>query len=307
MVVGLPVEGPPRDFQGYGAWPPDPQWPGGARLAINFVLNVEEGSEPSILDGDGYTENRLTDSTMPLTAHRDLAAEGLFEYGSRAGFWRIHSEFRRRNIPLTIFACALALERNPAITAGIVAAENDLCSHGFRWINHRELDEEAEREQIALAVASFERTVGYQPPGWYCRYGPSVNTRRLLAEHGGFVYDSDAYNDDLPYWSEANGQPHLVVPYSLTTNDGKLLSTLGAGVWSGFIRDGIDVLLAEGASAPKMMSIGLHPRIIGQPARFAELLRLLDYVQSLERVWLAPRASIAEHWRTVHPFSSASR
>lgn len=294
-----------RDFVGYGGDAPDSNWPNGARLALNFVLNVEEGSEPSVPDGDGYTENRLTESSMNLGATRDLAAEGLFEYGSRAGFWRIHREFQRRALPLTIFACALAIERNPAISAAISDANYDVCSHGYRWINHRELDPEAEREQIRLAVESFERTLGYQPAGWYCRYGPSVNTRRLLVEHGGFLYDSDAYNDDLPYWTSVDGTAHLVVPYSLTTNDGKLLTMTGSQ-WAEFITDAIDVLLAEGEDRPKMMSIGLHSRIVGQPARFAGLTRVLDHVAGCPDIWVTPRIAIAEHWKATHPASASA-
>jgi len=291
---------PARDFVGYAGTAPHANWPDGARLAVNFVLNVEEGSEPSVPDGDGYTENRLTDSTMALGTTRDLAAEGLFEYGSRSGFFRIHREFQRRSLPLTVFACALALERNPAITSAISDAGYDVCSHGYRWINHRSLTADEEREQIRAAVESFERTLGYQPPGWYCRYGPSVNTRRLLAEHGGFVYDSDAYNDDLPYWSTVDGTARLVVPYSLTTNDGKLLTMNGAQ-WAEFITDAIDVLVAEGEERPKMMSIGLHCRIVGQPARFAGLTRVLDHVAATPGIWVAPRIKIAHHWATTHP------
>lgn len=290
---------PVRDLVGYGGQPPAAGWPDRARLAVNFVLNVEEGSEPSVPDGDGHSENRLTDSSVDLGTSRDLAAEGLFEYGSRAGFWRIHRAFQERGIPLTIFACAVALERNPAITAAIKEAENDVCSHGYRWINHRELSEEDERDQITKAVESFRRTIGYQPPGWYCRYGPSTNTRRLLVEHGGFVYDSDAYNDDLPYWTDIDGTDHLVVPYSLTTNDAKLL-TLNGRQWADFINDGLDVLVREGSERPVMMSIGLHPRIVGQPARFAGLERVLDHVATLGGVWAASRQGIAEHWIGTH-------
>jgi peptidoglycan/xylan/chitin deacetylase (PgdA/CDA1 family) len=294
---------PVRDFVGYGDDPPNSNWPNGARLALNFVLNVEEGSEPSVPDGDGYTENRLTDSSVGLGATRDLAAEGLFEYGSRVGFWRIHREFQRRALPLTIFACALALERNPAITAAISDANYDVCSHGYRWINHRELDPEAEREQIRLAVESFEQTLGCQPAGWYCRYGPSVNTRRLLVEHGGFFYDSDAYNDDLPYWTSVDGTAHLVVPYSLTTNDAKLLTMTGSQ-WAEFITDAIDVMLVEGEERLKMMSIGLHCRIVGQSARFAGLTRVLNHVAGRSDIWVAPRMAIAEHWAAEHPLSA---
>lgn len=292
--------GPERDLVGYGPTPPDARWPGDARLAVNFVLNVEEGSEPSVPDGDGYTENRLTDSTVDLGSTRDLAAEGLFEYGSRAGFWRIHREFQRRQLPLTIFACAVALERNPAIAEAILAAGHDVCSHGHRWINHRELEPDAEREQIRLAVESFQRTLGHQPAGWYCRYGPSVNTRRLLVEHGGFRYDSDAYNDDLPYWTSIDDSDHLVVPYSLTTNDAKLLTMTG-GQWASFIGDAVEVLVAEGEERPKMLSIGLHARIVGQPARFAGLQRVLDHLSSTPGIWVTSRLAIADHWTETHP------
>ena len=295
-----PFEGPPRDLVGYGATPPAIEWPTGAGLAVNFVLNVEEGAEPSIPDGDGYTETRLTDSTVAPGPGRDLAAEGLFEYGSRVGFWRIHHAFQERHLPLTVFACALALERHPAITDAILTAGHDVCSHGYRWINHRDLDEEAERRQIALAVDSFQRTLGYQPPGWYCRYGPSTNTRRLLVEHGGFRYDSDAYNDDLPYWTDVAGMAHLVVPYSLTTNDARLLTMTGRD-WASFINDGLDVLAVESQRRPAMMSIGLHPRISGQPARFAGLLRVLDHVVAIPGVWITSRLAIADHWAHVQP------
>jgi peptidoglycan/xylan/chitin deacetylase (PgdA/CDA1 family) len=269
-------------------------------LALNFVLNVEEGSEPSVPDGDGYTENRLTDSTLDLGSTRDLAAEGLFEHGSRAGFWRVTRAFAERSLPLTMFACALALERSPAITIAIVDGGHDVCSHGYRWINHRTLEEATERDQIAKAVASFRRTLGYQPPGWYCRYGPSVNTRRLLVEHGGFTYDSDAYNDDLPYWTTVGDQRHLVVPYSLTTNDAKAM-TLAPRAWAEMITDAIDALAAEGADRPKMLSVGLHPRIIGQPARFPGLVRVLDHVVGRSDLWVTTRLAIAEHWAGAHP------
>lgn len=296
---------PVRDLVGYGPSPPNPEWPAGARLAINFVLNVEEGSEPSVPDGDGYSENRLTDSSVDLGSVRDLASEGLFEYGSRSGFWRVHRAFQERGLPLTAFACALALERNPEITDTIRDAGYDVCSHGYRWINHRTMSEAEEREQIARAVESFKSTLGHQPPGWYCRYGPSVNTRRLLVEHGGFSYDSDAYNDDLPYWSDVDGAAHLVVPYSLTTNDAKLMTMNGAQ-WADFIGDAADVLLAEGAERPVMMSIGLHSRIVGHPARTAGLLRVLDRIAALDDVWIASRVDIATHWARTHPAPGVS-
>ena len=291
---------PSRDFIGYGGVAPTCDWPADARLAINFVLNIEEGSEPSIPDGDGYTENRLTDSSVNLGETRDLAAEGLFEYGSRAGFWRIHREFQNRDLPFTAFACALALERNPSIAQAIVDSGYDVCSHGYRWINHQALSESAEREQIAFAVESFQRSLGYQPQGWYCRYGPSVNTRRLLIEHGGFLYDSDAYNDDIPYWSKVGANDHLVIPYSLTSNDAKLL-TMPGGQWADYINGGIDVLLRENEAQQTMISIGLHSRIVGQPTRFAGLLGVLDHVAQLPGVWLCSRLDIAKHWINNHP------
>ena len=207
----------PRDLIGYGATPPDPQWPHGARLALNFVLNFEEGSEPSFADGDGYSEAGLTESagqTEGFTG-RDLAAESMFEYGSRIGFWRVLRLFQERELPLTIFGCALALERHPPAAQAIRQAGYDVCCHGWRWIKHFELDEAEERAHIRKAIASLQQSIGARPLGWYCRYGPSVNTRRLLVEEGGFLYDSDAYNDELPYWLDVEAKPHLVVPYTL--------------------------------------------------------------------------------------------
>ena len=211
----------PRDLVGYGANPPDPKWPGRARLALNFVLNYEEGSEYSVPDNDGRSEATLTElgGFDPRLKGRDLAAESMFEYGSRVGFWRILRLLRERNVPLTVFGCALALERHPQAAAAIAAAGYDVCCHGWRWINHYDLSEQEEREHIHRAVESLRRTVGDRPYGWYCRYGPSVNTRRLLVEEGGFLYDSDAYNDELPYWVTVAGKTHLVVPYTLTNND----------------------------------------------------------------------------------------
>ena len=201
------MPGPARDLVGYGPRPPDPRWPDGARLALNFVINYEEGSEPSIEDGDGLSEARLTETAQsPVPrGERDLAAESMFEYGSRVGFWRLKRLFDERELPFTLFACALALERNPAAAAVVREDGIDVCCHGWRWVEAFRLTEDEEREQIRRAVASLERTVGRRPEGWYCRYGPSINTRRLLVEEGGFLYDSDAYNDELPYWVEVSG------------------------------------------------------------------------------------------------------
>lgn len=296
-----------RDFVGYGDSPPDPHWPGGAKIAVNFVMNYEEGSEPSVQDGEGFTETGLTEAhgLNQLKSGRDLAAEGMFEYGSRVGFWRLMRLFRERGLPMTVFGCALALERNPAAAAAIREAGHDLCSHGWRWIKHFELDESEERDHIARAVLSLEKTVGQRPEGWYCRYSPSVNTRRLVVEHGGFLYDSDYYGDELPFWLTVEGKGHLVVPYSLTNNDGKYAGWTGTSdEWFAFIRDAFDMLYEEGAKGrPKMMSVGLHMRLIGHPARAMGLQRLLDHMAARPGVWIARRADIARHWIATHPYA----
>ncbi|HEX3209040.1 MAG TPA: allantoinase PuuE [Geminicoccaceae bacterium] len=294
-----------RDLVGYGPNPPDPQWPGGARLAVNFVLNYEEGSEYSIANGDGRSEVTLTEiPASPVPAgERDLAAESMFEYGSRVGFWRIMRVFAERQLPMTIFGCALALERNPAAAQAIVAAGHDICCHGWRWVEHFKLGEAEERHHIRRAIESLEHTVGQRPLGWYCRYGPSVNTRRLVVEEGGFLYDSDAYNDDLPYYVRENGRPHLVVPYTLTNNDMKY-GTNGFGTGEDFFtycREAFDFMYAEGESQPKMMSIGMHMRLLGHPGRASGLARLLDHMQSRSDVWICRRLEIARHWLAQHP------
>ena len=296
----------PRDLIGYGERPPHPKWPGDARIAINFVMNYEEGSEPSVPDGEGFSERAGTESgatTNPGVTGRDLAAEGMFEYGSRVGFWRVMRIFQERGLPLTVFGCALALERNPPAAAAIRAAGFDVCSHGWRWIKHYDLTEEEERTHIRRAVESLSKTTGERPLGWYCRYGPSVNTRRLVVEEGGFLYDSDTYNDELPYWVEVGGRPHLVVPYSLGPNDGKFAhgGLFTAADYFTYVRDGFDLLYREGRTQPKMMSLGLHMRIIGHPSRAAGLERVLDYVMRQPGVWVCRRLDIARHWMAVHP------
>ena len=300
-----------RDLIGYGRSPPDPRWPGGARLAVNFVLNIEEGSEYTVGDGDGFSEVTLTDMPASPVPHgeRDLAAESLFEYGSRAGVWRVLRLFEERGLPITLYACALAIERNPELAAAIRDGGHDVCCHGWRWIEHYKLSEDVERQHISKAIESLERTTGRRPRGWCCRYGPSVNTRRLLVEAGGFLYDSDAYNDDLPYWVEVGGSRHLVVPYTHANNDSKFgrgpFATGGDfEVWH---RDAFDFLLAEGRTAPKMMSVGLHSRLIGHPARAAALARLLDHVTNQRDAWVARRIDIAEHWHAQHSPPGAAR
>ena len=294
-----------RDLIGYGAHPPDPHWPGQARIAVNFVLNFEEGSEPSVPDGDPASEWGLTEygGNNPGVPGRDLAAEGMFAYGSRVGFWRILRLFAERGWPMTVFGCALALERNPPAAAAIKQAGFDVCCHGWRWEKHFELNEATERERITRAVASLRATMGERPLGWYCRSGPGVNTRRLLVEEGGFLYDSDAYDDELPYWTSVNGTSHLVVPYTLSTNDAKF----GRGIFATgddffhYCRDAFDFLYREGRTQPKMLSIGLHQRLIGHPARAAGLERLLHHIARFSGVWVTRRLDIAQHWAATHP------
>jgi len=296
---------PPRDLVGYGRKVPRVEWPGGARVAVSIVLNYEEGGENTPLDGDVASEAFLHEvvGAPPTVGHRNLNAESMFEYGSRVGFWRVQRIFKERGLPLTVFGCALALERNPAVAAAIRESGWDVCSHGWRWVKHYELGEEEERKHIRMAVESMKKTVGERPLGWYCRYGPSVNTRRLVVEEGGFLYDSDAYNDELPYWLRVNEKPHLIVPYSLTANDSKFGSGgfFTADDYFTFVKDGFDVLYREGKTQPKMMSLGLHLRLIGHPSRAAGLERALDYIGSHKDVWLTRRLDIARHWVKTHP------
>lgn len=294
-----------RDLAGYGANPPDIRWPGGAGLAVNFVLNVEEGSEYSIGDGDGRSESALSEvraSRIP-PGDRDLAAESMYEYGSRVGFWRIHDLFRERNLPLTIFASALALERNPQTAQAIAATDWDICAHGYRWIEHYHLTPEVEAEHIASAHGSILKTIGRAPQGWYSRYSASTATRGLVVAHGGYGYDSDAYNDDLPYWTDVNGTSHLVLPYTMVTNDAKFLSgdVFSARDFSDFLIDSFDMLRAESTQKPRMMSIGLHSRIIGHPGRLAGLVRAIDHINQHHDIWMCGRDQIAAHWREVSP------
>ncbi len=301
----------PRDLRGYGAQPPDPKWPGGTRLALSFVLNVEEGAENTLLNGDAGPEpyGHELYARPALAGRRDYSVESLFEYGSRTGFWRILRLFRERCLPLTAFASGLALELNPDLGAALAADGCEVAGHGYRWIDYRDVDEAVEREHIRRTVAIIEQTCGQRPIGWYTgRLSP--NTRRLLLEHGGFAYDSDAYNDDLPYWVEGKGGQHLVIPYTLVNNDFRYLLPNGFSCGSDFydsLRDAFEVLLAEGIAAPKMMSVGLHSRISGQPARAGGLARFLDDVLKRDDVWVCRRVDIARHWyegrqRRVCPF-----
>jgi len=295
-----------RDFVGYGPTPPHARWPDEARVAVNFVINFEEGSELSYPAGDGVSEGGLTESASVdpgMAGRRDLGAESMFEYGARVGWWRLHRIFTRYGVPVTLFACAKALEANPPAAAAIAATDWDICGHGYRWIKHFELDAAEESRQIAAAVALIKETTGKPTLGWYCRYAPSENTRRIVAAQGGFLYDSDAYNDELPYWVRVGGKPHLVVPYTLSTNDVKF----GRGVFGpgedffAYLRDAFDVLYEEGADRPRMLSIGLHMRLAGHPGRAKALMRFIEYIQAKERVWICRRADIARHWIAHHP------
>ncbi|HVA28965.1 MAG TPA: allantoinase PuuE [Candidatus Baltobacteraceae bacterium] len=295
-----------RDLIGYGARLPDPKWPGGARLALQIVMNYEEGSEYSIPDGDGISETYLTE--VPGAGlgpgKRDLIVESIYEYGSRAGFWRLMRMFAERKLDITVFGAALALERNPEAARAIRDAGYEVCSHGWRWIGFQNMDETTEREHMRMAVASIERTIGTRPYGWYCRYAPSLNTRRLVVEEGGFLYDSDAYNDDLPYGVKESGKDHLVIPYTLDVNDMKFSVAPGFSSPSGYfeyMRDAFDVLYREGKTQPKMMSVGLHTRLAGRPGRAAALERFLDHVMAHEDVWICRRVDIARHWIANHP------
>lgn len=287
-----------RDFVGYGNNPPQVVWPSNARIAVSLVVNYEEGSEQSFPDGDGVSES-VNEIPYPPGPLRDLAVESIYEYGSRVGFWRLMNIFRENDVKTTFYACALALEKNLEAAQAITRAGHEVCSHGNRWEEHFRLDEEQEQRAIQQAIASLERTTGQRPLGWYCRYGPSVNTRRLLVEEGGFLYDSDAYNDDLPYYVAVSGRKHLVIPYTLDANDFKFWNTPGfvtPNQFFEYLKETFDQLYLEGASNSTMMSVGLHLRIVGRPARAAALDRFIKYAKGRPGVWFARRIDIARWW-----------
>ncbi|VXB81018.1 putative urate catabolism protein [Pseudomonas sp. 8AS] len=298
----------PRDLIGYAGTPPHPQWPGDAHIALSFVLNYEEGGERCILHGDGESEAFLSEmvAAQPLPGARHMSMESLYEYGSRAGVWRLLKLFREQGIPLTIFAVAMAAQRHPAAIRAMVADGHEICSHGLRWINYQDMPEAEERAHMAEAIRILGEIAGQRPLGWYTGRTGS-NTRRLVMEEGGFLYDSDTYDDDLPYWEKRtpHGQPHLVIPYTLDTNDMRFTQVQGFNSGDDFftyLKDAFDVLYAEGqAGAPKLLSIGMHCRLLGRPARLAALQRFIAYVKGHERVWCARRVDIARHWHAVHP------
>jgi allantoinase len=291
-----------RDLVGYGASPPDPQWPNGARLAVSFVLNYEEGAERTVMEGDGESESFLHEvvGAPPTVGRRNLNTESMFEYGSRAGFWRIHRIFTSHGLPLTVYAVGQALERNPEAARAMVDAGWEVASHGYRWIDYIEWDEGEEREHFRLAIEAIEKTCGHRPVGWYTGR-ISDNTRRLVVESGGFLYDSDSYADELPYWLEVDGKDHLVIPYTLDNNDMKFMSTNGFVTSSQFLEYLVDAFEQLHADGGRMMSVGLHCRIVGRPGRAPALDRFLAHVKQKPDVWVTTRAEIARHWREHHP------
>ena len=295
----------PRDLIGYGARPPHPHWPGEARIAVSLVLNYEEGGEACVLHGDDHSESVLTDigAVEALPQVRNLNVESLFEYGSRVGFWEIMRVLQRAGAPATVYAVGMALERNPEAAAEISRSGFEVACHGERWWDYQFVPEDVERAHMLRNIDTITRLIGRRPLGWYTGR-PSPNTRRLVVEIGGFLYDSDAYNDDLPYWTLVSGQRHLVIPYSFDNNDSRLQR--GGDFSTGeefftYCRDAFDWLYRLGVEGrPRMMSIGLHGRIIGRPGRIGALARLIEHIQRHEGVWLCNRAAIAQHWRTHH-------
>ena len=290
-----------RDLAGYGAEPPDPKWPGGARLAVSFVLNYEEGGERTPLEGDPESESYLHEvvGAPPTVGRRNLNTESMFEFGSRAGFWRVHRIFTEYDLPLTVYAVAQALERNPEAARAMVDAGWEVASHGWRWIDYLEMAEEDERADMRHAIEAIERACGHRPVGWYTGR-ISEATRRLVVEEGGFLYDSDSYADELPYWVEVAGRQHLVIPYTLDANDFKFLIPNGfvtAADFHDYLVDSFERLYEEGG---RMMSIGLHCRIVGRPGRAVGLDRFLAHVKAREGVWVTTRAEIARHWHEHH-------
>jgi allantoinase len=304
----------PRDLRGHGRHPPDPRWPGNARVALQFVLNYEEGGENSVLHGDAGSEQFLSEMFNPASyPSRHLSMEGIYEYGSRVGVWRLLREFERRGWPLTVFGVSMALERCPEVTAAFVELGHEIACHGWRWIHYQNMEEAIERQHLERGVSIIERLTGEKPLGWYTGRD-SPNTRRLVVEHGGFEYDSDYYGDDLPFWLQVRKgdgtlSPHLVVPYTLDCNDMRFALPQGFShgeEFFAYLRDAFDVMWAEGAERPAMMSIGMHCRLLGRPGRFAALQRFLDHVAKHDRVWVTRRIDIARHWRATHPFDAAS-
>lgn len=300
----------PRDLIGYGQHPPQANWPGEAKIAVQFVLNYEEGAESCVLHDDDYSEQFLCEIIgAEAYPDRHMSMESMYEYGSRAGVWRVLREFENRQLPLTIFAVAMALQRHPELVQYLHQTDHEVACHGLRWIHYQNIDVYTERAHMQQAVEIMTNLLGLKPAGWYTGRD-SPNTRGLVVEHGGFLYDSDYYGDDLPFWTKVtlpdeSVKPHLVVPYTLDTNDMRFATAQGFNCGDQFfsyLRDSFDVLYAEGEHVPKMLSIGLHCRLVGHPGRFAALQRFLDYIQSHDNVWICKRVDIARHWIQQHPF-----
>lgn len=303
----------PRDMVGYGPHAPRADWPGDARVAVQFVVNYEEGGENCVLHGDAGAEQFLSEMFNPAPyPDRHLSMESIYEYGSRVGVWRILKEFEKRGLPLTVFGVAMALERNPEATAAFRELGHEIACHGWRWIHYQEVPEAVEREHMAIGMALMERLTGERPLGWYTGRD-SPNTRRLVADYGGFLYDSDYYGDDLPFWTrvtktDGNTTPHLIVPYTLDANDMRF--SLPQGFSHGeeffqYLKDSFDALYAEGEDSPRMLSVGLHCRLTGRPGRIRALQRFLDYLEKFDKVWICRRVDIARHWQAKHPYREA--
>lgn len=294
-----------RDFVGFGQSVPRARWPGDARIAVQFVLNYEEGGERSVLDGDSGSEAALTEvaGDRSVIGDRHLTSESIYEFGSRVGVWRLLRLFEERKLPLTVFAIGLALTRNTEAAAAFAELGHEVAAHGYRWIDYHSVPEDIEREHIRLAIEAIEKTTGTRPVGWYTGR-VSLNTRRLVVEEGGFLYDSDSYADELPYWDDRWHPPQLIIPYTFDVNDMRFAAVQGfnsGDQFFAYLRDSFDVLYREGDTTPRMMSIGLHCRLAGRPGRSAALERFLDYVLSHDRVWVCRRVEIARHWRANHP------
>ena len=296
----------PRDLIGYNAQPPHAHWPDDARIAIQFVLNYEEGGENCVLHGDPASEMFLSEiiGAEPFQNARHMSMESIYEYGSRAGVWRILDLFRARKISITLFAVAMAMQRHPQVIEQALKDGHEIASHGYRWINYHGMNVEEDRAHMEKAIAIHSDICGARPLGWYTGR-TSAHTRDLVADEGGFIYDADDYSDDLPFWSKQVTTPHLVVPYTLDTNDMRFATAQGfhtGDQFASYLIDAFDTLYAEGATSPKMMSVGLHCRLIGRPARFAGLVKFIDHIQKYEKVWMARRLDIAKHWIKTHPY-----
>ncbi len=295
----------PRDLRGYGPRPPDPCWPGGARLALQIVLNYEEGGENCVLHGDPASESFLSEiiGAEARLSVRHMSMESVYEYGSRVGVWRLKNLFDRYRIPVTVFAVGMAVEQYPDPVRALFAAGHEICSHGYRWIDYQHVDKDVEREHMQKAISAIENAIGERPLGWYTGR-TSPNTRALVVEEGGFLYDADDYSDELPFWNSQHGKPHLVIPYTLDANDMRFATAQGFNNGTQFLqylKDSFDVLYAEGAETPRMLSVGLHCRISGRPGRFAALEAFLRYARSHDDVWFCRRIDIARHWHSQHP------